>query len=116
MEKFKVIGKEIVERLAPLRKNCITFLKDTLKEFNGVISLVNSDNEFVDNDVVCCTYDGWNHPEYAANPFSITYRVNRSVMTIFALILKIQTIILSKISVYSNCITCVFISPTIKRS
>ena len=75
MEKFKVIGKEIVERLAPLRKNCITFLKDILKEFNGVISLVNSDNEFVDNDVVSCTYDGGNHPEYAANPFSIIYRV-----------------------------------------
>lgn len=37
--------------------------------------MVNSDNEFVDNDVVSCTYDGWNHPEYAANPFSITYRV-----------------------------------------
>lgn len=37
--------------------------------------MVNSDNEFVDNDVVSCTYDGGNHPEYAANPFSIIYRV-----------------------------------------
>lgn len=75
MEKFEIIGKEVIERLDQLRKVCTVFLEESLKEFNGAISLVNSDNEFVNYDVVCCTYDGGNHPEYAANPYSNIYRV-----------------------------------------
>lgn len=75
MEEFEIIGKEVIERLDQLRKVCTVFLEESLKEFNGVISLVNSDNEFVNYDVVCCTYDGGNHPEYAANPYSNIYRV-----------------------------------------
>ena len=75
MEKFKIIGKEVMKRLATLREDCTIFLKNTLKEFDGDITLVNSDGEFIDSDVVSCTYDGGNHPEYAANPFSIIYRL-----------------------------------------
>lgn len=75
MEKFKIIGKEVMKRLATLREDCTIFLKNTLKEFDGDITLVNSDGEFIDSDVVSCTYDGGDNPEYAANPFSIIYGV-----------------------------------------
>ena len=75
MEKFKIIGKEVMKRLATLREDCTIFLKTTLKEFDGDITLVNSDGEFIDSDVVSCTYDGGDNPEYAANPYSQVYSV-----------------------------------------
>ena len=75
MEKFKIIGKEVMKRLATLREDCTIFLKNTLKEFDGDITLVNSDGEFIGSDVVSCTYDGGDNPEYAANPYSQVYGI-----------------------------------------
>lgn len=61
-----------------LRSECRQFIVDFVKEYgeedkNGrfTLYLYNDEyGEYLGNENICCTYDGGNHPEYDANPFS----------------------------------------------
>lgn len=61
-----------------LRLQCERFIRDFIKEYgkvngDGSFSLNLYDEEigeYLGNQNICCTYDGGNHPEYAANPYS----------------------------------------------
>ena len=61
-----------------LRLQCESFIRDFVKEYGeddmtGCFSFSIYDYEtctYLGDMNVCCTYDGGNHPEYAANPYS----------------------------------------------
>lgn len=61
-----------------LRLQCERFISDFIKEYgkvngDGSFSLNLYDEEigeYLGKQNICCTYDGGNHPEYAANPYS----------------------------------------------
>lgn len=62
--------KEKVDSITPaineIRKESIKYLMEVVKENNGYFDLTEHD----DFGLVCVTYDGGNHPEYASNAFS----------------------------------------------
>lgn len=55
-----------------LREECCDYLRKVLKENGNSIDLQSEDEDY---DMVCVTYDGGSHPEYAANPYSQVYGI-----------------------------------------
>ena len=74
MEKknFENTFEKVAELNKQLREECCDYLRKVLKENGNSIDL---QSEEEDDDIVCVTYDGGNHPEYAANPYSQVYSV-----------------------------------------
>ena len=74
MEKkdFEKTFEKVAELNKQLREECCDYLRKVLKENGNSIDLQSEDEDYA---IVCVTYDGGNHPEYAANPFSIIYGV-----------------------------------------
>lgn len=70
-KKFQKIGEQVSDLMRPLRKECVKFLKKKLKD-NGKIDLIEIED---DCGIVCVTYDGGRHPEYATNAFSTVLSV-----------------------------------------
>ena len=72
MEKkdFEKTFEKVAELNKQLREECCDYLRKVLKENGNRIDLQSEDY-----DIVCVTYDGGNHPEYAANPYSQVYSV-----------------------------------------
>lgn len=66
-EKFEKLGKKWLEQTKQVRSACLEFLDDELKKHNGIITWDNSELDCS----VTCTYDGGNHPEYKAYPYSV---------------------------------------------
>lgn len=66
MEKFEKTAKKLLEILPQLRKECVEFLKNKLRENNNKLSW----NSYEIGGYVSVCYDGGNHPEYASNVFS----------------------------------------------
>lgn len=68
----------LAEMNRTLRLQCKSFICDFVKEYgkengDGSFSLSLYDDEvgeYLGEQNICCTYDGGNHPEYAANPYS----------------------------------------------
>ena len=65
MEKkdFEKTFEKVAELNKQLREECCDYLRKVLKENGNSIDLQSEDYA-----IVCVTYDGDNHPEYAANP------------------------------------------------
>ena len=74
MEKkdFEKTFEKVAELNKQLREECCDYLRKVLKENGNSIDLQSEDE---DDDIVCVTYDGGNHPEYAANPYSQVYGI-----------------------------------------
>ena len=74
MEKkdFEKTFEKVAELNKQLREECCDYLRKVLKENGNSIDL---QSEEKDDDIVCVTYDGGNHPEYAANPYSQVYGI-----------------------------------------
>lgn len=74
MEKkdFEKTFEKVAELNKHLREECCDYLRKVLKENGNSIDLQSEDE---DDDIVCVTYDGGNHPEYAANPYSQVYGI-----------------------------------------
>lgn len=74
MEKkdFEKTFEKVAELNKHLREECCDYLRKVLKENGNRIDL---QSEEEDDDIVCVTYDGGNHPEYAANPYSQVYGI-----------------------------------------
>jgi hypothetical protein len=72
MRKVNQLLKEIKPIRAEINKRCIAYLKRVLKKAeNHRIGFYDEENgEYIGGEVVCVTYDGGNHPEYASNAFS----------------------------------------------
>ena len=68
----------LAEMNRTLRLQCKSFICDFVKEYgkdngNGSFTLNLYDDEvgeYLGEQNICCTYDGGNHPEYDANPYS----------------------------------------------
>ena len=69
MEKFQKVAEKWIEARKELRKECEDFLKHILKANNNRIEWES------DEEMVCVTYDGGSHPEYASNAFSMVSSV-----------------------------------------
>lgn len=71
MEKFQETFNKWCDVNSQLAKDCKEYIKDTLNK------LPNKELVFDDEEVIpaSVTYDGGNHPEYAANPYSNVERV-----------------------------------------
>ena len=67
MRKVNQLLKEIEPIRAEINKRCIAYLKRVLKKAeNHRIGFYDEENgEYIGGEVVCVTYDGGNHPEYA---------------------------------------------------
>lgn len=74
MEKkdFEKTFEKIAELNKQLREECCDYLRKALKENGNSIDLQSEDEDYY---IVCVTYDGGNHPEYAANPYSQVYGI-----------------------------------------
>lgn len=74
MEKkdFEKTFEKVAELNKQLREECCDYLRKALKENRNSIDLQSEDEDY---DIVCVTYDGGNHPEYAANPYSQVYGI-----------------------------------------
>lgn len=71
-----------INKLAELSRNlrleCNHFIIDFVKEYGKeekdgkfTLNLYNDEvGDYLGNQNICCTYDGGNHPEYDANPYS----------------------------------------------
>lgn len=66
MEKFEKTAKKLLKILPQLRKECVEFLTNKLRENNNKLSW---DCCKIGKYVSVC-YDGGRHPEYASNVFS----------------------------------------------
>lgn len=71
---------ELLEKIAPMKKEimerCLAYIEEQLKKAkDNSISFRDEDNEPIKGMSVVVTYDGGNHPEYAANPYSEVYGV-----------------------------------------
>ena len=71
MYAFKRNAIEYFEKQGTLRESCIEFIKNRLSKSGGRISLIDKDGY----SAVCVTYDGGNHPEMYAYPYSDVYDV-----------------------------------------
>lgn len=74
MEKknFEKTFEKVTELNKQLREECCDYLRKVLKENGNSIDLQSENEEY---DIVCVTYDGGWHPEYAANPYSQVYGI-----------------------------------------
>ena len=74
MEKkdFEKTFEKVAELNKQLREECCDYLRKVLKENGNSIDLQSEDEDYA---IVCVTYDGGNHPEYAANPYSQVYGI-----------------------------------------
>ena len=55
-----------------VKSECLAYIKSELeKAEDNYISFLDEDGEPIGGDVVCVTYDGGRHPEYASNAFDI---------------------------------------------
>lgn len=74
MEKkdFEKTFEKVAELNKHLREECCDYLRKVLKENGNSIDLQSEDEDYA---IVCVTYDGGNHPEYAANPYSQVYGI-----------------------------------------
>ena len=70
--RFPKSVEKYCEALKKMRKDCIAYLKYVLK-FYGEVKF----NFDYDEQNICISYDGGNHPEYASNCYSTVYRVYR---------------------------------------
>ena len=72
MKKVNQLLKEIQPIRAEINKRCIAYLKRVLKKAeNHSIDFYDEEHgEYIGGELVCVTYDGGNHPEYASNAFS----------------------------------------------
>ena len=74
-----------------LRLKCKGFICDFVKEYgkedgHGVFTLNLYDDEvgdYLGEQNICCTYDGGNHPEYDANPYSIIKAIKYRNYSVF---------------------------------
>ena len=67
---------ELWGQITPMLKNvedeCLAYLKGELeKAEDNYISFLDEDGEPIGGDMVCVTYDGGRHPEYASNAFDM---------------------------------------------
>ena len=53
-----------------VKEHSVAYIKECLEKKGGSISFKDEDDEPYGGTFVCITYDGGNHPEYAANPYS----------------------------------------------
>jgi len=68
MENLSNKADELFNQLNGMRKEAVETICTFLGENNGVIDLSEDDD-------LCITYDGGNHPEYGTNPFSRIYSI-----------------------------------------
>lgn len=62
---FQKTGEQVSDLLCTLRNQCVRYLNGKVKEGETI-----DITEMEDYGSLCVTYDGGNHPEYAANPYS----------------------------------------------
>ena len=67
---------ELWGQITPMLKNvegeCLAYIKGELeKAEDNYISFLDEDGEPIGGDMVCVTYDGGRHPEYASNAFDM---------------------------------------------
>ena len=72
--------KETFEEASKKYYECVEIKRKvnevSLETIKAVLSKAEGNSVEIDEDnMMCVPYDGGNHPEYAANPFSIIYRV-----------------------------------------
>lgn len=70
-EKFLVTGRAWSDMCHQLKADCLEYLTRVLRENGNRIEFDTED----DNEYMCISYDGGNHPEYASNICSTVYAV-----------------------------------------
>ena len=81
-------ANELWEQMAPMikeiKERSVAYIREQLEiaESNS-ISFRDENDEAIDGCGICVTYDGGNHPEYAANPYSDVYEVYKKDDNIF---------------------------------
>ena len=72
MEKTIQLWKELQPKINEVKKNSLDYIKAELEKAEGnYISFVDEDGESISEDMLCVTYDGGRHPEYASNAFDM---------------------------------------------
>lgn len=71
-EQFKKDNAKAYEWLRKARKSCIEYITRVVKEHNNIIRF---DTDYND-EILCVSYDGGGHPEYASNCYSDVYNVH----------------------------------------
>ena len=70
-ETFGKLSEEYLHIESQVRKVGMEIIKTAVDKNEGRLSLEEIYEEHDYEDSVCVTYDGGNHPEYAANPYSL---------------------------------------------
>ena len=70
-ETFGKLSDEYLHIESKVRKTGMEIIKAAVDKNEGRLSLEAIYEEHDYEDSVCVTYDGGNHPEYAANPYSL---------------------------------------------
>lgn len=72
MKKAIELWEKITPMMREVKSECLAYIKGELeKAENNYISFLDEDGEPIGGDMVCVTYDGGRHPEYASNAFDI---------------------------------------------
>lgn len=72
MEKTIELWGQITPMLWKVKEDCLAYIKSELEKADGnYISFLDEDGEPIGGDMVCVTYDGGHHPEYASNAFDL---------------------------------------------
>ena len=72
MEKAIELWEKITPMMREVKNECLAYIKSELEKVEGnYISFLDEDGEPIGGDMVCVTYDGGRHPEYASNAFDI---------------------------------------------
>lgn len=72
MEMARQIWDNMQPMFRELKEKCLSYLREKLEKADGqYISFEDDEGEPIGGDMVCVTYDGGRHPEYASNAFSM---------------------------------------------
>ncbi len=72
MKKAIELWEKITPMMREVKSECLAYIKGELgKAENNYISFLDEDGEPIGGDMVCVTYDGGHHPEYASNAFDL---------------------------------------------
>ena len=72
MEKAIELWEKITPMMREVKSECLAYIKGELeKAKDNYISFLDEDGEPIGGDMVCVTYDGGRHPEYASNAFDL---------------------------------------------
>jgi hypothetical protein len=72
MKKAIELWEKITPMMREVKSECLAYIKSELeKAEDNYISFLDEDGEPIGGDMVCVTYDGGRHPEYASNAFDI---------------------------------------------